>query len=84
MENRKQGVYLILRLTCEFLKEVEGLPLAIKFVYFFGALAAKSATSSAFSGIKASNAKLVVSLPIPMGTGLSLSSDISGADNREL
>ena len=47
MENRKQGVYLILRLTCEFLKEVEGLPLAIKFVYFFGALAAKSATSSA-------------------------------------
>lgn len=45
MENRKQGVYLILRLTCEFLKEVEGLPLAIKFVYFFGALAAKSATS---------------------------------------
>ena len=45
MENRKQGVYLILLLTCEFLKEVEGLPLAIKFVYFFGALAAKSATS---------------------------------------
>ena len=64
------------------------LPLAscLKFDYFFGfaaVLAAKSVISSGVSGIKASRAKVVVSLPIPICTGLSLSSDISGVDNLE-